>query len=306
MNASGISVFMFSDDLGYKERSEQSKNYSVQQHIIDSKAARYKDPSYWRNRIIGNYIGRFYLEFMEYYWKKGLQCSIVDVGAQYFFIGLMLAKYIKTSGHFANIYAFDCGVTAKLTQYNIKLNQVEDIVKFEYNAVSNSSMPHLVYYDSEHSEDNHIVKRHFDNLPSYVVDGITLDDYFLTNKDIDNMENLIIKIDAQGVEPLIFEGMQKILHTENSPAIIFEFVPWVCKSIMDPVEFLSSLPEEYTMYNLDDTSKDDLQRIERCDFPNFVRKVSAKQPPYTDLLILNDKGVVDADVVRRAFKNPSD
>lgn len=62
----------------------------------------------------------------------------------------------------------------------------------------------------------------------------------------------MIKMDVQGAEPLIFEGMKKIFEGLNPPPfIVFEFVPWVCETIKDPVEFLNSLPEQYTLFDLD-------------------------------------------------------
>jgi len=223
VNANGISVFMFTDDFGYKQLHESMKHYSVQQHVINTKAVKYQDINHWKQRISNNLIALIFAIIMEHYWKTGINFSVVDVGANYGHFSLILGKYIKASGHSNKIYGFDCGNAGKLSGYNIKLNRLDDIIKFEYKAVSNSSVPHLVYYDPQHSADNHIVRRDFVNLSSYVVDGITLDDYFLKNEGRDNInnnynENLIIKIDAQGVEPLIFEGMQKLLEGKHPPA----------------------------------------------------------------------------------------
>jgi hypothetical protein len=111
-------------------------------------------------------------KIMDHYWKTQIEFSIVDIGTQYCTLSIPLANYIKSHRNSNKIYAFDCGLAGRLAEYNIKLNQLHDIITFEYKAVSNAFIPHLVYYDSEHSEDNHIVKRNLVNLPSYIVDGL--------------------------------------------------------------------------------------------------------------------------------------
>lgn len=295
VDADGISIFMFGDDAAYKQRPESTKHYSLAQHIVNTKAQKYQESNSWRKRLWSNPVGSIVVRAMEYYWENLAEedFSIVDVGSQYGVFSLVLAKYIKTSGHVNKIYAFDCGNAGKLTDRNIKLNQLDNIIKFEYKAVSNVSAPHLVYYDSEHSEDNHIVRRAFVNLPSYIVEGITLDDYFKNNNT--STRNLMIKIDTQGVEPLIFEGMKTILvGIDPPPVIIFEFVPWVCKSIKDPLQFLNSLPEQYTLFDLnpatyDKNGKNMLRHVNKTDFDTFVIEITKKDSQSTDLLLVHEK-----------------
>lgn len=289
VNANGVSVFMFTDDYGYTRLPSPMKNYSVQKHIVDTKAEKYRDPNFWRERAsTGGQIGRIILRVLEEYWNRGVELSIVDVGSQYFFIGFILAKYIKACGHHNKIYAFDCGAAGRLTNYNIKLNQLAEIIRFEFKVVSNRSIPHLVYSRPGHSEDNHILKRKADSeLLSEVVDGVTLDDFFLTgpNNNVSN-ENLIIKIDAQGAEPLIFSGMEKLLNDKKPPCLIFEFVPNIFKTLKDPLEFLEGLPEEYLLYNLDN-SKSQLESLRRDGLVDFINTLLAKQKPWTDILMLH-------------------
>jgi hypothetical protein len=89
------------------------------------------------------------------------------------------------------------------------------------------------------------VRRDFVDLPSYIVEGITMDDYFMnSNTSRDPPWVVMIKMDAQGVEPLIFEDMKRLFAgSDPPPVIVFEFVPWVCKTIKDPLQFPNSLPE---------------------------------------------------------------
>jgi FkbM family methyltransferase len=207
-----------------------------------------------------------------------------------------MACYIKGHGHNNKIYSFDCGIAGQLVEYSIKLNKLEDLITFENMAVSNASIPHILYYDMKHTEDNHILKHRLNpsvstNISACVVDAVKLDDYF--RNDTKNLlvkrfrkpstENLIIKIDTQGAEPLVFEGMQKIL--SEFPPIIFEFTPNIYKLTRDPLEFLNGLPEGYVFFHMD-SDKNRLNELKRGEFPDFVNKMAAAKPPYTDLLML--------------------
>ena len=288
----GISVFLNVKSYAYKNLPEFKKNYSVKQHLIDTeKIEKYKDGDYWKNRLSGNLIAITLRRLMEAYWDRDIGYSIIDIGANYGILSIHLAKYIKATGHNNRIYAFDCGNASRLTGFNIKLNQLDDLITFERTAVTNASIPQLVYYDPEHPEDDHIARRSFVSLSSYVVDGISLDDYFARNK-VNSMGSLIIKIDTQGVEPLIFEGMKQILE-EKTPSIIFEFIPWVCKSIdRDPNLFLRGFPQGYQLYNINEKDSK-LEEIVPRDIDNFVNRISAQKPPYTDLLLLHKNSSID-------------
>lgn len=294
VNTQGLPFFMFTDDLAYKQLSESSKNYSLQKYIRDTKMGKHQADSA-ETILSKNYIGMILAKIMDHYWKTQIDFSVVDIGTQYCTLSIPLANYIKSHRNSNKIYAFDCGLAGRLAEYNIKLNQLHDIITFEYKAVSNASIPHLVYYDSEHSEDNHIVKRDLVNLPSCIVDGITLDDYFNNNN-----KNLILKIDAQGAEPLVFEGMQKILH-DVFPAVIFKFIPWVCRSITEPAAFLNSLPGGYIFFNID-SKNNRLQKLTRNEFAGFVATISVDNPPYTNILMLHETIANIDNLINDIFK----
>jgi FkbM family methyltransferase len=311
VNFSGFSAYMYTDDLAYKQLPERIKHYTIAQHLSDINAKKYRESNVWRARLSNNTIATIFIKMMDYYWENTPQSefSIVDVGSQYAIFSLGLGRYIKSSRNANKIFAFDCGIAGKLAEYNVKLNQLDDIIKFEYKAVTNVSIPQLVYYDHEHSEDNHIVRRNFVNLPAYVVEGITLDDYFGKKH-----ENLMIKIDVQGAEPLLFDGMQRILQDfgNQPPLIVFEFIPWVCRSVKDPAQFLTSLPQEYLLFDIDANpiAKDGnpLRQVKRDDLGTFVREISRKVSQSTDLLMLHENIINDRFKVKFErfldFENP--
>ena len=84
--------------------------------------------------------------------------------------------------------------------------------------------------------------------------------------------------------------MKRILE-ETVPPVVFEFVPWVCKSIQDPISFLQGFPTGYKLYEINDrTAK--LGEISKCDKSNFIKELSARNLPYTDLLLLHENSLV--------------
>lgn len=287
VNFRGIfSMYMYTDDSLYRSLPENFKHHSIVKHIDDLKHQRipnYQDESGPIN--IENVVKRI----IKIYWKHGVKFSFVDVGSQYGNDSLDVGAFIKKHGHENKIYAFDCGMASNLCPYNFKLNLLDDIIHFERKAISNFSIPIQVFVDPEHTEDNHISRRKGGDLPSYIVDSVTLDDYNFQE------ENLILKIDTQGVEPLVFEGMQKLF--EKKPTVIFEFTPWVVESLsVNPVEFLKSIPDSYVIFNLDTNTKM-IHYLKKDNLESFVKKLAESKIFWTDLLIVDKSLIGYQDIV---------
>jgi hypothetical protein len=101
VNRDGISIFMFTDDFAYKRLPESKKHSSLLQHISDEKMEIYQQPDSWRSRLLADPVASIVVNAMEYYWTNLAEeeFSIIDVGSQYGVFSLVLAKYIKNSGH---------------------------------------------------------------------------------------------------------------------------------------------------------------------------------------------------------------
>ena len=283
----GFSLFVYTNDLVYKSLPENFKHYKIDRHIDDLKNNR--TPNYTDDSgpiIIGNIFKRL----AKIYWKHSINFSFIDIGSQYGTDSLEMGGLIKKHGHKNKIYAFDCGLASNLCPYNFKLNLLDDIIHFERKAISNFSIPYQVFFDTEHTEDNHIHKREGLTLPSYLVEGITLDKYFQNHE-----EELIIKIDTQGVEPLVFDGMKELLL--KKPTVVFEFTPWVITSLsIDPVEFLKSIPPDYVIFNLNTTTHM-VQRLKKDELQSFVKILSESKINWTDLLIVSESFVGYSDII---------
>lgn len=300
-----FSAFMYSNDQIYKEIPDEMKHYNQSSHINDLKCKR--KPNYSPYNDVLEPINLFE-RIMEIYWNHSIDFSIIDVGSSYGLLSMEWATFIKKNNHHNRVFAFDCGVASVLCDYNIRLNLLNDLTTFERKAVTNNSLPQQVFFESSHSEDNHITRRRDENLSSYIVDGITLDEYF-KNDD----QNHVIKIDTQGAEPLVFEGM-KLLFSKRPP-VLFEFTPYVIDMMsINPIDFLKSMPEDYSIFEFQyesmnffekDPNKKKIFDIPRNEIEDFVKSVLKSTISWTNLFIISENTKVYDYVVKEIKKSPN-
>ena len=279
VNLGSVSAYLFKNDYTYKIIPENLRNYNLKEHNKKLTELQNESNIIW-NEPFFNTTVNILKKIIDKHWETDNDFSLIDVGCNYGLVSLAIADYIKSKNKSNKIFAFDCGLASFLCKKNIKLNQFDNIIRFEKKAVCDSTSTQKVFFDDQHTEDNHIVERKGINLPSYEVDGISLDKYFQ-----DSTEDFIIKIDTQGAEPLVFDGMKKILY-EKLPIILFEFTPWAYEIICEPMEFFKKIPKGYSIFNIDDKKKR-LELIDENHVQNFVSKVSKSTPYWTDLLIIH-------------------
>jgi len=158
---------------------------------------------------------------------------VVDVGANIGYFTILAAKLVGESG---KVFAFE--PEPKNFSYlkkNIDLNQYENVFAYQ-KAVSNKNEIVDLYvcdYDSGH----HTIKQgkgieayrkgKRGNTKKIEVETVSLDT-FLRDK-IDRLD--IIKIDAEGAEPLILEGMKGLVLSNRNIKIFMEFFPLLIDSM---------------------------------------------------------------------------
>ncbi len=187
---------------------------------------------------------------MRGYWEKcltaaflsRLKCgmTVVDVGANCGYYTLLAASMAGPAGR---VYSFEPNPrTFELLMKNIHVNwygaqvqayqlavsdskkQAELHVLRNFQASSSLFVPELVP-ESDSPREQHPV-----------VEAVPLDDVIQERVDL-------MKIDAEGSEPLIFEGMRGILDRSPNLAIFMEFnIPMIRKSV-DPRSFLKRIRE---------------------------------------------------------------
>jgi len=177
-------------------------------------------------------IGREESAFFQKQLRPGM--TVVDVGAN---IGLYTLRFSKLVGSNGRVYAFepDPGLFSQ-AEANFRRNAIKNTIIFPMAAGADQEKKFL-YQDAMNSGNNSLRRSALDEKsPELTVEVTTLD--LILGKDrIDWM-----KIDVQGWEPAVFQGMSDLLYRNPDIKICFEFWPAGLKSAgFDPEEFLTSL-----------------------------------------------------------------
>jgi FkbM family methyltransferase len=167
--------------------------------------------------------------------------NIVEIGSNVGYYSLIISSKIGDTGR---LFAFEANPdTYQILRDNIEINGFNTRVTAEKKAVidkvekiafqkltKNLSTSSIVEYSklNQYSEELEIIK----------VDATSLDQYF-NNKDI---KIDLIKMDAEGSEPRIFEGMKNLIINNANLTIICEFnPPLISATSVDPQKFLEKI-----------------------------------------------------------------
>lgn len=146
---------------------------------------------------------------------------VVDAGAHIGYYTLMAAKLVGTKG---KVYAFEPEPSNyRLLIRNIYENRYKNVVATQ-KAVGNKERKETFFLNKK-DFGSHSLSR--DNVPelrnSLEVESTTLDKFF--EKNVGNFKVDFVKMDTQGAEGLIVEGMSKIIEKNDNLKIIMEFWP---------------------------------------------------------------------------------
>ena len=227
----GISAFMFPGDHEYERVPARSRNYPAELHWRDMASGKKPSaPGPGAECTVPSALKKA----MECCWQGGLDFALIDVGCHYGILSSELAAFVRQRGKPGRIHAFDCGPAGELAPRNFKLNGVDAIASFEKKAVADEAGPLRVFCDPAHTEDCHINVRKHGEYPSYEADAVTLDGYLAGRG-----EKFIVKIDCQGAEMLVFDGMKRVM--ERGPVIVTELIPEIAEDMgRDWIGFLEA------------------------------------------------------------------
>ena len=183
--------------------------------------------------------------FLKKILKKGM--NVINIGANIGYFTLLAARAVGPEGR---VFAFEpFPHTVELLKKNVLVNGFEN-VEIESKAVSNKT-DFATLLTGGSSLHNFISKKKFPQLTEIKVPTITVDDY-LKNKDV-NID--LIFIDAEGQEPLIFEGMENTFQNKNLE-IVFEYNPFTLNfSDINPDDLLDPILEMgFHMYMIDENT----------------------------------------------------
>jgi FkbM family methyltransferase len=141
--------------------------------------------------------------------KKGM--DVVDVGANIGFYTVLFSKLVGRSG---KVYAFEPDKKNFKFLQSVCKNLQNTIL---INKAVGDKTGSIRLYESNLLNVDHVTYKSSEKRGSYPVDSVTLDDYF-KNKKID-----FVKIDTQGFEYQVLNGMKDLIKKNKKISILCEF-----------------------------------------------------------------------------------
>lgn len=162
--------------------------------------------------------------------------NVFDLGANIGWFTLLFSKLVGDSGH---VYSFEPDPQLfKTLQENVELNMLHNVSIFPF-AVSNKSGISKFSLNTMQDGDNRLEST---TMKKNAIDiqTITLDEFC----DKNSLRLDFIKMDIQGSEPKVFEGMKKLVASNPKIKIITEFYPLAIIDVgSSPEDFLNSLEQ---------------------------------------------------------------
>ncbi len=178
----------------------------------------YRAPSFdrylylWLHKM--RWMGASDLEMFGSLCKPGM--NVVDVGAN---LGLHSLRMSREVGSAGRVWAFEAdAANFRCLEENLRANACANALAFNY-AVGNATRSTVLFRSASHSGD-HRVYSTVTGRESVPVEMTTLDDFFPAGQRID-----LIKIDVQGAEGFVMEGMRRLLRDNPGISIWMEFWP---------------------------------------------------------------------------------
>ena len=176
---------------------------------------------------------------------------VVDIGAN---IGLHTLNMARIVGNTGQVFAFEPDPSNfKILEKNVKINNYQNII-LEQRAVGDKH-ERTTLYQSDHPGMHRIFPQTKQAKGQVKVELISLDKYFIDSNLADRIN--FIKIDVEGLEFSVLQGMKNILKNNKKIKILFEFMP---KNIMEagftPIELLNYLiSHNFKLYCIDESTK---------------------------------------------------
>lgn len=174
---------------------------------------------------------------------------VFDLGANIGIFTVLLSKLVGNNG---KVFAFEPDPELNMVlKQNIENNNLRNVFVHSY-AVSDQSKKAKFSINKEQDGDNRLDSSSM-NHNMIEVDTITIDEFCRNTKIIPDF----IKMDVQGSEPRVINGMKKTIENCSKLKIITEFYPDAIIDVgFSPKEFLETLKKlGFTIKIIDENSK---------------------------------------------------
>ncbi len=146
---------------------------------------------------------------------------VVDIGANIGYYTLVAARSVGEGGR---VYAFepDPGNFHMLTE-NVKANSFTNVVAIQKAVSATTGATQLLQKKaSTHSLFDHRLAPTKRSIP---IETVALDDFLSTLSLTDQQRVSLVKIDAEGAEPLVLEGLANFIKRKSTLTIVCELIP---------------------------------------------------------------------------------
>ena len=202
---------------------------------------------------------------------------VIDIGAHVGYYTLLMAQLVGENG---KVYSFEPDpVNFQLLKKSVEINGFENVVLIQ-KAVSNITDKVKLFLGDNNSAINRIYDATLgDAKESIDVESVTIDEYFKENDELVNF----IKIDSEGSEVKIINGMKQFLSRNQELVMMTEFFPFLIKKSGDePNQYLKSLEKSgFSLYNIFDKN----EKTNKINSENFLES-GIKSQYCTNLLCI--------------------
>ena len=204
---------------------------------------------------------------------KGMR--VLDIGAN---IGYYTALLSQEAGENGLILALEPDLESyKYLTKSIKSLENKNVLSFPL-AASNLRQRLPLYISKENRGDNRLYKNN-QKRDCIMVDCLTIDELSTKTK-IESFD--LIKIDVQGYEPMVFQGMTKTINSSKNLTILTEFWPQgIMQAGESPANFLRTLRKmELNLFELKNNGS--LVSLNKFKDNEFIKRFSGRK--YTNIV----------------------
>ncbi|MFC2058405.1 FkbM family methyltransferase [Chloroflexota bacterium] len=181
-----------------------------------------------RSLIMNGYYEKYTTELFVKRLKWGM--TVVDIGAHVGYYTLIAADIVGENG---KVFAFEPDPhNYSLLVKNIEVNGYQNVIPLQKAVSNKSGTANLFSFPGASGWHSIYETPGWDN--SIEIETVTLDEFF---QDRDGRID-VVKMDAEGAELIIMQGMGKVIARNTELAIFAEFNPFLLKEA-------GYLPEEY-------------------------------------------------------------
>lgn len=179
--------------------------------------------------------------------------KVLEIGSNIGYYTLLAASLVGSNG---KVISFEANPeTFETLSWSVEINGFLDRVELVNKVILDTSKKTVFFMRNRHrgnssigSPSEEMLIYGNDEAKEIEIDSISIDEYFDEKIQID-----VIKIDAEGSEPYIFQGMQRTLALNHQVKIICEFCPsQIIGAGADPRKFLELLVDlGFTLKTID-------------------------------------------------------